>query len=119
MAKVKFYGYGQCSTCKKAQKFLESKRIEFENIPIVERPPSPSDLKKMLGFLKGDLRKLFNTSGQLYREMGMSQKIATLSESEALQLLSKHGKLVKRPFVLSDKAGLVGFQEAEWKKVFS
>lgn len=72
----------------------------------------------MLGHLGGDVRKLFNTSGVVYREMGLGAKLGSMSESEALKLLSTHGKLVKRPFVLGAGVGLVGFRAEEWRKKF-
>lgn len=66
----------------------------------------------------GDLRRLFNASGAIYREMGLGEKLKTMSANEALTLLSKHGKLVKRPFVLLENRGLLGFKEEEWKETF-
>jgi arsenate reductase len=111
---MKIFEYDKCSTCKKALKFLDQNRVSYRKIPIVETPPTEAELKKMLKFLKGDIKKLFNTSGILYREMGMSAKLKTLSEEEAIHLLAQHGKLIKRPFLLTAQAGLVGFNEAEW-----
>jgi arsenate reductase len=116
--KVRVYEYANCSTCKKALKFLDQKKVNYERVPIVDQPPTLAELKSMLAFQKGELKKLFNTSGQLYREMGISEKLSKMSESEALKLLSQNGKLVKRPFLLADKAGLVGFKEDEWKSLF-
>jgi arsenate reductase-like glutaredoxin family protein len=71
----------------------------------------------MLGFA-GDLKRLFNASGLLYREMKIGEKLKTMGEDEALTLLSKHGKLIKRPFVLLKDRGLLGFKETEWKAAF-
>jgi arsenate reductase len=116
-ALTKVYQYDGCSTCKKALKFLEAKKVKFEKLPIVEKPPTVAELKKMAAYV-GDFRKLFNTSGQLYREFGMSEKLKTMTEAQAIELLAKHGKLVKRPFVLGRDFGMVGFKEPEWKKVF-
>lgn len=117
---IKVFEYANCSTCKKALKFLEAKKIAFERIPIVDRPPSVAELKTMLVYLKangGDLKNLFNTSGVQYRELGMAEKLKNgLSEKEAIDLLSKNGKLIKRPFLLTSKTGLVGFKEEDWKK---
>jgi len=115
---VKIYEYPRCSTCKNALKFLDKKKIEYKKIDITSQPPTPAELKKMLGFYDGEIRKLFNTSGQDYRALGLKDKIKDISEKEALSLLSKNGKLVKRPFVLTKKRGLVGFKEEEWKKFF-
>ena len=119
MAKLKVYEYANCSTCKNALKFLEKKKIEFVAIPIVEKPPTVSELKRMLAYYDGKVGKLFNTSGVQYREQKLGEKLPKMSEAEALKLLSTNGKLVKRPFALSEEAGRVGFKEEEWKKAFN
>lgn len=118
MKKVRVYEYANCSTCKKALKFLDQKKVSYERVPIVDQPPSLAELKTMLAFQKGEIKKLFNTSGQLYRELGISEKLPGMSESAALKLLSQYGKLVKRPFVVTGEFGLVGFKEDEWKKAW-
>lgn len=99
-------------------KFLEGKKVEFQEVAIREQPPTKAELKRMLEIYGGDLRKLFNTSGMDYKAMNMKEKLPTLSVEEALKLLSENGNLVKRPFALTDKAGLVGFKEEDWGKVF-
>lgn len=116
--KLKVYEYSGCSTCKKALKYLDANKIDYVKVPIVDTPPSIAELQAMLKHVGGDLRKLFNTSGQVYREMKLGEKLATLSEKDALKLLAAHGKLVKRPFALSAKEGAVGFKEGEWDKKF-
>lgn len=120
---LKVYEYANCSTCKNALKYLDKKGIKYERVPIVEQPPTAAELKKMLGYLKaegGTFKNLFNTSGQLYRELGVGDKIkAGMTEEQAIALLSKHGKLIKRPFALSDKKGTVGFKEESWKKLLA
>lgn len=118
MAGVKFYQYKTCSTCVKAKKFLEKKKIDFKDIPIVEEPPTKTEIKKMIKSYDGEIKRLFNTSGVVYREMKIKDKIANMKESEAIDLLSKNGKLIKRPFLFSDKGMLVGFKENEWKQIF-
>jgi arsenate reductase len=115
MSKLRVYEYANCSTCKKALKYLETKNVVFEAIPIVDQPPTMAELKKMLTFYEGKIGKLFNTSGLVYREMRLGEKLSKMTETEALTLLSKNGKLVKRPFALSAKAGRVGFKETEWQ----
>ena len=117
MKKLKLYAYSGCSTCKNAIRYLEKKKIPFDEIAIVDQPPTLAELKKMLAYYDGKIGKLFNTSGLVYREMKLGDKLKSMSESEALTLLSKNGKLVKRPFVLSEKSGVVGFKEEEWKKL--
>lgn len=114
---MKVYIYSKCSTCKKAVDFLKKRgyaaSITYKEI--VETPPTIDELKTMLGYMKGDIRKLFNTSGMLYREMGLSEKLKTMPQSDALTLLHAHGMLVKRPFVLGKGFGLLGFKEKEWE----
>jgi Spx/MgsR family transcriptional regulator len=114
---VRVYEYEKCSTCRQALKFLDARKADYQRVPIVEQPPTLAELKTMLGFA-GDLRRLFNTSGLVYREMGLGQKLKTMSQDQALALLAKHGKLVKRPFVLLKDRGLLGFKEDEWKAAF-
>lgn len=112
---IKVYEYEKCSTCRSALKWLDKKGIAYERVPIVERPPTRAELSKMLERV-GDLKRLFNTSGLVYRELKVGEKLKTMSPDEALDLLAKHGKLVKRPFV--PEKGLVGFKEAEWSAAF-
>ena len=114
---VRVYEYEGCSTCRQALKFLDARKTAYQRVPIVDQPPSVAELKSMLLFV-GDLRRLFNTSGVVYRELGLGDKLKTMSESEALRLLSNNGKLVKRPFVLLKDRGLLGFKEDEWKAAF-
>jgi arsenate reductase len=108
------YIYSKCSTCQKALRFLKEKNIPFVCKEIKDTPPTVEELKKMLVYLGGNKKKLFNTSGQLYREMQLSEKLSSLSDEEALQLLSRNGMLVKRPFLLGKTFGLTGFKESEW-----
>jgi len=119
MSKLKVYEYAKCGTCVKAKKFLQSNEVAFEPVPIVDTPPSEKEIRTMLSYLKSrgqKINKLFNTSGLLYKEMKLSEKIGYMSEDELVALLARHGKLIKRPFVLLDNDGVVGFNEAEWKE---
>ena len=121
---VKVYSYKNCSTCQKALKFLTAAGIEAQVIDITTTPPSKSELKTMLKQYDGELKKLFNTSGQVYREMGLSSKLGGLSETQAVELLAANGKLLKRPFLLTGKvassqAGAVGYREEEWRQILS
>lgn len=119
---IKIYEYNKCSTCRKALKFLDDKKLPYQKISIVDQPPTLAELKKMLKVLVatgGTFKNLFNTSGIQYRELKISDKLKNgMTESEALQLLSENGKLVKRPFVLTQEGGTVGFKEEDWKKIF-
>ena len=114
---VRVYEYSKCSTCRQALKFLEARKVPFTAVPIVEQPPTVAELKTMLGFT-GELKRLFNTSGVQYRELGIAEKLKTMSDGEALALLSKNGKLIKRPFVLLKDRGLLGFKKDEWSAAF-
>jgi len=111
---MKIYTYKNCGSCKKATKWLDAQGIDYDERPIRETPPSESELKQMLDFQGGDLRKLFNTAGGDYRELDMKLKLPQMSQAEALKLLAGCGNLVKRPFALGDSAGLVGFKEDLW-----
>lgn len=116
MKLLRVYEYPLCGTCKDALKFLANNRYAFERINIFEKPPTKAELKKMLEFQEGKIKRLFNTTGKVYQEMRLSEKLATMTEDEALDLLSKNGKLVKRPFVLLEKTGLVGYKKDVWTK---
>ena len=120
---IKVYEYKNCSTCKKALQYLDKKKVKYEKYPIVDTPPSLRELQQMLGHLKASgktFKNLFNTSGEQYRELKISDKIkAGMSEDEAIKLLSKNGKLIKRPFLLTDKSGATGFQEEIWSKLIN
>lgn len=107
---MRIYVYSKCSTCKDALRFLSEKGIKVEVKEITETPPSKLELKAMLGYQNGNVRKLFNTSGILYREMGLTEKLKNMPLEEALELLGTHGMLVKRPFLLGEGFGLLGSQ---------
>lgn len=107
---VDFYGYDKCSTCRKAKQWLDDHGVKYRSIPIVERPPSQALLKQILAAGEYELKHLFNTSGQLYREMRIKDKLAGMSVAEAIKLLSANGKLCKRPIVTDGKRFTVGFK---------
>ncbi|OAM89819.1 arsenate reductase family protein [Termitidicoccus mucosus] len=115
------YTYAKCSTCRDAVKWLRAHNIAFAEKPIRETPPAPAELRAMLAHQGGQLRRLFNTSGQDYRALGLKDKLPAMSEAEALKLLSTNGNLVKRPFVLGrakgGEIGMVGFKPEEWTAV--
>ena len=116
---MKIFTYKNCGTCKKATKWLNEQGIAFEEIAIRETPPNVAELNQMLAHKGGELRKLFNTAGGDYRELNMKDKLPTMAVEEALKLLASRGNLVKRPFVLDEGIGLVGFKPADWAAVFS
>src|SRR5262245_27958286 len=114
---LRIYTYEKCSTCRDALKFASQRGWKTEVVPIRDQPPTKAELKQMLSLLGGEMRRLFNTSGLDYKAMGLKDRLPSLSEAEAIELLSKNGNLVKRPFVLSRKGGTVGFKPEEWEKL--
>ena len=118
---IKIYEYAGCSTCKKALKYLDERQKKYERVPIVEQPPTVSELKTMLGYLKSNgktFKHLFNTSGEQYRSLKIGDRIkAGMTEQEAIALLAKNGKLIKRPFLLTTKGGTTGFQAETWDRL--
>ena len=108
--------YRKCSTCQKALKWLEDNQLNFDERPIKEENPSYDELKEWYQKSGLPLKKFFNTSGLLYKELKLKDKLPTMSEEEQLQLLATDGMLVKRPLVVGDDFVLTGFKEAEWKE---
>jgi arsenate reductase len=115
----KVYQYSSCSTCRKALKWLDARGAAYEAVDIVGTPPKKAELRSALK-AGVPLKKLFNTSGQSYRDGNWSAKLPDLSESDALDALSQDGKLIKRPFLVStDGKVLVGFDEAAYAGAFA
>mgnify|MGYP003291962765 CR=1 FL=1 len=108
--------YRKCSTCLKALKWLEEHQVDFEERPIAEQNPSYEELKVWYEKSGLPLKKFFNTSGLLYKDMKLKDKLPTMSEDEQLQLLATNGMLVKRPLVVGEDYVLTGFKEAEWNE---
>ena len=113
---MQFICYPKCSTCQKARKWLEANHLEFTERHIVEENPSYEELKKWHAESGLPLKKFFNTSGMLYKEMQLKDKLPTMSEEEQLKLLATNGMLVKRPLIVNGNIILTGFKEAEWEK---
>jgi arsenate reductase len=111
-----FYWYPKCGTCRKAKKWLEDHNIKFEEIHIVDNPPSKAELEELYRKSGLELKKFFNTSGNKYRELGLKDRIKDLSEEEMLELLASDGMLIKRPIVTDGEKVTVGFNEAEFEK---
>ena len=114
MEKYTFLQYPACGTCRKARKWLEENQVAFNNRLIVEQNPTREELMTWIPKSGLPLKKFFNTSGVLYKEMNLKDRLATMSESEQIDLLASNGKLVKRPLMVSDDSVLVGFKEEEW-----
>lgn len=108
--------YRKCSTCLKALKWLEDNQIEFTERPIKEENPTYEELKAWYQMSGLPLKKFFNTSGLIYKDLGLKDKLPTMSEDEQLQLLATNGMLVKRPLVIGDDYVLTGFKEKEWEE---
>lgn len=111
---IKVYCYSKCSTCKKAIKWLEDNKINHEVIDIKENHPDEKTLKELHKKSGLPLKKFFNTSGMLYREMELSKKLPDMSEAEMYKLLASDGMLVKRPLLITDKGVMPGFKEETW-----
>lgn len=112
-----FVNYPKCTTCKKAKKWLEDHSISFEDRNIKEENPTKEELEKWIATSGLPVKRFFNTSGMLYREMGLKDKLAEMSEEEQIALLATDGMLVKRPILVTDNDVKVGFKEAEWEKL--
>ena len=119
MSALKLYTLSNCDTCRRAVKWLRAHEVAFEERAIRETPPSPAELRAMLAAQRGELRKLFNTSGGDYREQKLGEKLPSLTEAAALALLAGNGNLVKRPFATGGGVALVGFDEAGWAAAFA
>ncbi len=111
-----FIEYPRCTTCQRAKKWLDEHNMEYMARHIVEENPSYDELKEWYEKSGLPLKKFFNTSGLLYKEMQLKDKLASMSEDEQLRLLASNGMLVKRPIVLDGEKMLVGFKEAEWEE---
>ena len=109
-----FLQYPKCSTCQKAKKWLDAHNVAYTARHIVEDHPDYSELKEWYEASGLPLKKFFNTSGVMYKNMQLKDRLPAMSEEEQLKLLASNGMLVKRPLIISGKAVLTGFQEAEW-----
>ena len=109
-----FICYPKCSTCKKAKKWLDEHNIEYDERHIVENNPSYEELKEWHDLSGLPIKRFFNTSGVLYKEMKLKDRLPSMSEEEQLKLLATNGMLVKRPLVVDGNRVLVSFKEAEW-----
>ena len=112
-----FICYPKCSTCKKAQNWLETHKISYEIRHIVENNPTYEELKQWHEASGLPLKKFFNTSGMLYKEQHLKDKLPTMSEDEQLKLLATNGMLVKRPLLVDGDHVLAGFREKEWQEL--
>ncbi len=114
---MKFICYPKCSTCQKAKKWLDEQGVEYTERHIVENNPTYDELKEWYMKSGLPLKKFFNTSGLLYKEMNLKEKLPTMSENEQLKLLATNGMLVKRPLLVLENTVLVGFKEEQWNEI--
>lgn len=110
-----FVCYPKCTTCQKAKKYLTEKKLQFEERDIKTDNPTKEELTSWYKMSGLPLKRFFNTSGMLYKEMQLKDKLPDMTEDEQLSLLATDGMLVKRPIVVTDEKVLVGFKEKEWE----
>ena len=116
---IKFYGLKNCSTCRKAEKWLKNNDLEIDDyIDIRDNPPAKADLLRALSQTEGQPRQIINTSGKLYRELELKDKLDDMSDGEIIDLLSKNGMLIKRPFIVDAERLSVGGKEEILKSVW-
>lgn len=111
-----FIQYPKCSTCKKAAAWLKEHGIEYEDRHIKEENPTKEELSIWYKRSGLDIKRFFNTSGNLYKELHLKDKLPSMSEDEKLALLATDGMLIKRPLLITDQVILTGFREAEWEE---
>ena len=114
---VLFLEYPKCTTCKKAKAWLEGNAVAFDDRHIVENNPTAEELKTWWQMSGLPLKKFINTSGLLYKELKLKDKLPEMTEDEMIELLSTNGMLVKRPLIIGEDFVLVGFKEAEWDRL--
>lgn len=112
-----FLEYPKCSTCKKAKKFLDDKKVKYIDRNIKEDHPTKEELDKWIKLSKKDINKFFNTSGIKYRELGLKDKLNNMDYEDKLVLLESDGMLVKRPLLITDNYVLIGFKKDEWRMI--
>jgi arsenate reductase len=116
--KPKVYAYAKCSTCRKALAFLKGRKVEVDTIDIVTEPPSKTELQLIQKLAGVPVKKLFNTSGQSYRDGRFGERLATMTDAQAFEALARDGKLIKRPLVVGKGFALVGFDEGAYEERF-
>ena len=115
---ITVYHYPRCGTCRKALKWLNDKDIDMNLIDIVENPPSRGELAELIKKSGLEVNKFFNTSGQVYKEMNLKEKLKDMTDEEKIDLLASNGKLIKRPIVTDGKHVTVGFNEEQFAETW-
>ena len=108
---IRMYYYNKCGTSRKAKKYFDENGIPYEIVQIIEEPPTKEELKEMIEKSGVEIKKFFNTSGGSYRELGMKDKIKTMSADELLQILASDGKIIKRPLITNGDITTVGWND--------
>lgn len=116
MIKMLIVEYPRCSTCRKAKKWLDEHNITYDDRDIVKDNPQKEELKEWYEKSELPLKRFFNTSGKIYREMKLKDKLSDMTEEEQLEILSTNGMLVKRPIIITENTVLTGFKEKEWEE---
>ncbi|WP_443146974.1 arsenate reductase family protein [Paenibacillus sp. HWE-109] len=117
---VKVFCYDKCGTCRSAIKWLKVRGVDItENIPLFDTPPSAKELAKLLSDSGLEIKKFFNTSGEVYREMNLKDKLPSMSQEQMLELLASNGRLIKRPIVTDGHKVTVGFKEPEFEQAWA
>lgn len=112
-----FVNYPKCTTCKRAKAFLDSIGTSYEDRNIKEQNPTEDELSKWIALSGLDIKRFFNTSGLIYRSLGLKDKLDSMSDKEKIKLLASDGMLVKRPILIDGDKVLVGFKEKEWESL--
>jgi arsenate reductase len=117
---ITYYGYPKCGSCRKAKAWLDAEGLSYHDVHIVETPPTIEELKKIVETSGQPLKKFYNTSGMKYRELGLKDKLPTMSDDEQFELLSSNGMLIKRPLITDGSKVTLGFKESDfienWKR---
>lgn len=116
MMKYVLIEYPKCSTCQKAKKWLQENEIEFETRHIVEQCPTKEELETWIRKSEKSLQAFFNTSGLVYRNLNLKEKLPTLSDNDKVKLLASNGMLIKRPLLIGEDIVLTGFRKNEWEE---
>ncbi|TVT28708.1 Spx/MgsR family RNA polymerase-binding regulatory protein [Salinicoccus cyprini] len=116
---ITFYEYPKCTTCRKGKKFLQDSGVEFDSVDMVKSPPSAEVLRELLETSGTDIDMLFNKRGRKYKDLDLNDRLDDMSRDEKLALLSSDGMLIKRPLLYDGTSVLLGFKEAEYRKLVS
>jgi len=112
---MELIGYSKCSTCKKAKEYLNINNIKYINREIKENTPTKTEINSWINKYKININKLFNTSGLIYRELYLKEKLDKMTKDEKIELLSNNAMLIKRPLLIDNDIILIGFKESEWE----